>query len=343
MQQFPPAICCFKRQQSDSFSSSDSANHSSTLNSVDRTDPTEREPTSELREVEPIAESLQLEQPEAEELKAIMPAENAESIFNGISGYVWPTNPGFDDTGRNSVLRTSDDRATDARKVPRDYLGARREYPSRRFKQRDLSESPSDVSNAPPRYGNRFAPDRTRMAPNEKPNKSASPKYAKHKRRKYTFQFSDDGMPDDRIGYDNATPCPCSCHHRNRSVGHGATKSRRDKGTARNERPGSVEPPSDIDSPTPSEQRWQDLNEHWAQRKAYSDKVNNRKRRPAEGWELTKNVLIIVFAVTVVWHAFMLRFFFISRLLSILHQFLVLTGAAHADYERYAEYLKQMR
>ena len=340
LQQFPPAMCCFKRQQSESsYSSSDSEHQSCPLSAKDDTiDTTEREPISDppLEVEEPTAESPQLEGPKPEKLDAIEPAETAaaetaDGIFKDVYGYVWPTNPGFDDSTRNSVLRSSADRGTDARKTPRYSIEARRG--SRRFKQRDLSDSSSDGPNA--RYGQRFAPDRNRRAADEN-RQSASSKYAKHKRRKYKYRYSDDDdEPDDHVGHHGATPCPCTCHHRH--------KSRRDKDTARHDRHGSVDPPSNINSPTPSEQRCLDLNEHWSQRKAYTDRVNEGKRqRPAAGWELTKNVLIIVFAVTVIWHAFMLRFFFISRTLSVMHTFLVLTGAAHADYQRYADYLRQM-
>ena len=215
-------------------------------------DTTEIEPISDppLEVEEPTAESTQLEGPKPEKLDAIEPAETAaaetaDGIFKDVHGYVWPTNPRFDDTTRKSVLRSSDDRGTDARTTPRYSLEARRG--SRRFKQRDLSDSSSDDPDAS--YGQRFAPDRNRRAPDEN-QQSASPQYAKHKRRKYKYRFSDDeDEPDDHVGHHGATPCPCSCHHRN--------KSRRDKDPARHDRHGSVDTPSNINPPTPSEQRWQ--------------------------------------------------------------------------------------
>ncbi|KAI0217462.1 hypothetical protein LSAT2_030757, partial [Lamellibrachia satsuma] len=153
-----------------------------------------------------------------------------------------------------------------------------------------------------------------------------------HHHHHYHYPFNDD---DDSA--DEPVCCPCSCHSPKRP--HEKSAGRATDGGSR---PG-VERASILNLPLSSQPDWNQQYYEWMFRRQFARKILARKRRQKSGWELAKHIIFLVILVTVIWHLFMLRFFFLSRLLLFIDKFLIVTNTVHTDYKRYSNYLQQLK
>ena len=154
-----------------------------------------------------------------------------------------------------------------------------------------------------------------------------------HHHHHYHYPFID----DDDDSADQPVCCPCSCHRPKKPHEKSAGRA-----TYGGSRPG-VERASILNLPMSSQSDWNQQYYEWMFRRQFARKMLARKRRQTSGWELAKHIIFLVILVTVIWHLFMLRLFFLSRLLLFIDKFLIVTNTVHTYHERYSNYLQQLK